>query len=60
MEQLCFKDSFESCVHFNNLLATAQIATDCSVDKNRHDDNKGKGTVRLQNTKTKSEGDRTC
>jgi len=27
MEQQCFKDSFESCVHFNNLHATAQIAT---------------------------------
>ena len=27
LEHLCFKDSFESCVHFHNLHATAQIAT---------------------------------
>ena len=34
LEHLCFKDSFELCVHFNNLHATAQIATCYSVDKN--------------------------
>ncbi len=27
LEQQCFKDSFESCVNFNNLHATTQSAT---------------------------------
>jgi hypothetical protein len=40
MEHLCFKASFVSCVscvYFNNLHATAQIAPGYSVDKNVHD-----------------------
>ena len=28
LEQQCFKDDFESCVNFNNLHATAEIAAD--------------------------------
>ncbi len=37
LEHFCFKDGFESCVYFNNLHATAQIAPGYSFDKNVHD-----------------------
>ncbi len=28
LEEQCFKESFESCVHFNNVQATEQVAAD--------------------------------
>ncbi len=34
LEQQCFKDNFESCVNFNNLHATAQIASPLSEGMN--------------------------
>ncbi len=52
MEQLCFKNSFESCFYFNNLDAAAQIATDSSVVENGHEDvrngNKARQTPKWQ------------